>query len=530
MSNFTPVHLPQSGPNDVVATLAEWSKQPGRQVRKGEILGSAETTKSVFDLEAPAGGTFWPLVPAGAEVPVGAIIAAVGSEHSTRDEAQAWLAAQTSAHAPEKAYGKTYEQASRQTPGQVPEQHPGQASGQTPVQGSGQGSGQAPVRPPGQHPAQAGAPDVTLASSNTGAGNTPADAPADAPADTATGAAAGATPIPQSSPAPSPMPGEHKGATVSASVAGEEGRAVVSPPRPSTLKAELLAQRHGIDLAQVPATGEKITEADVQAYLAAHSEDAASPATWGTTQRGATAPAPQAATPHAPVAPHDLVDGRFPANRPQRILIIGGGNGAVQILDVLARTPHQRAVAILDDDAALHGKQVAGVPILGGIDLNRAADMAAAGQFDAAVISISTSIPARTRIFAQWKSRGIAFANVIHPSCVVGTNVHWGEGNVLMALCHVGPCTSIGDNNFLSAYCSIEHHNQLGSHCSFGPAVVTSSRVQIGDGVRFGTGIHIEPGIRIGAGSVIASGLAITQHIPPQSLLKAHVGYSIRPR
>ena len=397
MSQFTPIHLPQSGPNDVTATIAEWSKQPGQAVQKGEVIGSAETTKSVFDLEASAAGIFWPLVPQGSEAAVGAIIGALGGEHSSQAEAHAWLTEQGQAQA--------------------------------------------------------------------------------APANFPTAAAA----------------------------------------RPATLKAELLAQRSGIDLAHVPAAGEKITEADVQAYLAARSAQS-------DVQIGSTVHTP----PSADYA--DLIDDRFPVHRSQRILIIGGGNGAVQIIDALARQPQQRAVAILDDNAALHGKQVAGVPILGAIDLARAADMHAAGQFDAAVISISTSIPARARIFAQWKDRGIPFANVIHPSCVVGINVTWGEGNVVMALCHFGACATIGDNNFLSAFCSIEHHCTLGSHCSFGPAVVTSSRVRIGDRVRFGTGIHIEPGIQIGEDSVIASGLAITQHIPPRSLLKAHVGYSIRSR
>ena len=402
MSQFTPIHLPQSGPNDVTATIAEWSKQPGQWVQKGEVIGSAETTKSVFDLEASAAGTFWPLATPGSEAAVGAIIGALGGEHASQAEAAAWLA--------------------------------------------------------GQSDRRATAPGIPAS-----------------------------------------------------------GLAVVQSDRPATLKAELLAQRSGIDLAQVPAAGEKITEADVQAYLAARS---APPATTEASAVRTASPADYA----------DLVDDRFPAHRPQRILIIGGGNGAVQIIDALAGCPQQRVVAILDDNAALHGKQVAGVPILGAINLAHAADMHAGGQFDAAVISISTSIPARARIFEQWKGRGIPFANVIHPSCVVGINVSWGEGNVVMALCHFGACATIGDNNFLSAFCSIEHHCTLGSHCSFGPAVVTSSRVRIGDRVRFGTGIYIEPGIQIGEDSVIASGLALTQHIPPRSLLKAHLGYSIRSR
>lgn len=386
MLDFTPIHLPQSGPNDTTAVLAEWSKPRGQWVHKGEIVAVAETTKSVFDIEAPAAGYLVDLVAAGMEAEVGQVIAVLASAESGEAEARAWLAGQ-----------------------QVP---------------------------------------------------------------------TAASPV---------------------------------PAKAWTIKAQLLAQRHDVDISTVPASGDRITELDVQAFLAAQPQ---------TSSR----PVPPTAT------LGDLVNDRFPANRIQRILIIGGGNGATQIVDALAKVPQQRTVAIMDDNRSIHGKQVAGVPVLGAIDVVRAVDMLAAGDFDAAVISISTSIPARTRIFEEWKTRGIPFANVIHPSSVVGMNVQWGEGNVVMALCHLGACATVGNNNFLSAYCSIEHHCILGNHCSFGPAVVTSSRVHIGDRVRFGTGIYIEPGITIGADSVVASGLAVWQNIPERSLLKARLGYTIRPR
>ena len=45
----------------------------------------------------------------------------------------------------------------------------------------------------------------------------------------------------------------------------------------------------------------------------------------------------------------DLVDDSYPRNRQQRLLIIGGGLGAVQVLDSLCRIEHQRATAIVDD-------------------------------------------------------------------------------------------------------------------------------------------------------------------------------------
>ena len=416
MAEFLPIYLPQSGPNDVTATLVEWAKEAGHWVNAGEVVAVAETTKSVFDIEAPRAGYLFPLVQSGSEAAVGAVIAAISLEAASADAVQGWLA-------------------ERQAPQQQPP-------------------------PP--------AADGDL--------------------------------------------------------------------KPATKKAELLAQRHGVDLALVPAFGDRITEADVLAYVegGAKGEGRGAAQTTGTVREGSgSGEMPDTPRPHHPTAsqdPRDLVDDRYPANRIQRLLIIGGGNGAVQIIDALSRIPQQAAVAIMDDNAAIHGKTVAGVPVIGAIDAARAASMLARGEVHAAVISVSTSIPFRARVFAEWKAAGIPFANVIHPSAVVGMNVAMGEGNVVMAFCHFGACATVGDNNFLSAYCSIEHHCVLGSHCSFGPGVVTSSRVRIGDGVRFGTGIFIEPGVTIGAESVIASGLAIWQNIPERSLLKARLGYTIRSR
>ena len=73
---------------------------------------------------------------------------------------------------------------------------------------------------------------------------------------------------------------------------------------------------------------------------------------------------------------------------------------------MLGKTAHQRAVAIVDDNAALHGKRIAGVPILGAIDARRAAELLTAGEIDAAVISISTT-SRWARIFAEWRAQEI---------------------------------------------------------------------------------------------------------------------------
>lgn len=274
-----------------------------------------------------------------------------------------------------------------------------------------------------------------------------------------------------------------------------------------TYKAELLARQHEVDIAAIPPSRGKVTEADVRAYLDKQP-----------THRS------------QPVDGQDLMDDRYVPGRMQRLLLVGGGYGAVQTLDIVANTPHQRVVAIMDDNPALQGKSVGGVPIVGGVNTEQAVEMLRAGQFDAAVITVSTSIPFRVRIFEAWREHGIPFANVIHPSAVVGTNVSMGQGNMIMALCKVGACATVGDNNAISSYCSIEHHGVLGSHCSFGPSVITSSGVHIHDRVMFGTGIFIEPFIDIGQDSIIGSGCAIWSHIAEGSLVKTKPNYIVRRR
>jgi sugar O-acyltransferase (sialic acid O-acetyltransferase NeuD family) len=273
--------------------------------------------------------------------------------------------------------------------------------------------------------------------------------------------------------------------------------------RPWTKKAEILAQRYQLDIEALAAQkGGTVTEQDVEDARAGKTNQKVS------------------------VVARDLVDDVYPSNRVQRLLILGAGRGAVQILDVLTRTPHQRCVGLLDDDSKVHGKHVMGYPVMGG--MGEGERLWKEGVFDALVISISTSIQARVKLFTQYM--GIPFANVIDPSALILSNTALGTGNVILALCHIGACTAIGNNNFMSARTHIEHHNVMGDHCTFGPGVFTSSRVKIGNRVKFGTGIFIEPGITIGDDAIVASGAVLTRHVPANTIVKVKTTAQLRER
>ncbi|MGB6429965.1 MAG: biotin/lipoyl-containing protein [Candidatus Acidiferrales bacterium] len=280
--------------------------------------------------------------------------------------------------------------------------------------------------------------------------------------------------------------------------------------RKVTKKAEIAARKAGLDLekliAEIPGTG-AVTEAEIRDYLA---------------HRGSrTAAAPR-------LDARDLVDDAYPQNRQQRLLLIGGGLGAVQLLDSLTRVENQRATAIVDDNADLHGKTVMGVPVLGG--QNDIEGLFARKLFDAAVVSVSTSVAFRQRMFENLAQLKIPMANVIDPSARVQRNAALGTGNVILAYCHVGSCAVIGNGNFLSPFVDVEHHCAVGDFCTFGPGVMMSSLVNIGNGVKFGTGVFIEPKITIGSNSIIGSGAILVGNIPENSIVKTTMGYTVRPR
>jgi sugar O-acyltransferase (sialic acid O-acetyltransferase NeuD family) len=205
----------------------------------------------------------------------------------------------------------------------------------------------------------------------------------------------------------------------------------------------------------------------------------------------------------------------------QRLVLIGAGLGANQVLDILLHHDDQQAIAIVDDDRARFGEVVEGVPVVG--DLDRALALFADGAVDAAVIAVGTSVSARTRLRKRCEESGLPLANVIDPTVRIATGVRMGTGNIICAQCHFGVGTVVGDNNLFSAHNSFDHHSELGSDITTGPGCVTSGLVKIGDRCRFGMGVFIEPRVTIGAGAQIASGAVIVGSVPPDHAVKTKI-------
>jgi len=264
-----------------------------------------------------------------------------------------------------------------------------------------------------------------------------------------------------------------------------------------TKKAEILAKRYNIDISEI-SSNDIIREKDIISLVNKSPK----------------------------IALEDLVEDKYPGNISRRLLILGGGKGAVQVIDVILRNRNFKIVGILDDNSNLLGKKIFGYTIKGPI--SKVLEMWENKLFDQLIISFSNDLNKRAQIYEKYKKYSIPFANVVDPNVSIHSNVKIGEGNLIMSFCRIGSCSIIGNNNFFSAYVNIEHHNKIGNNCTFGPGVFTSSRVSIEDNVKFGTGIFIEPGVNIGENSIIASGSILTGNIPARSIVKSIINYKIR--
>lgn len=74
-----PITLPTLSDTMETGRLAEWLKQPGDPIKKGDVLAEVETDKAVMDVEAFHDGYLvGPLAATGTDIPVGAVIGYVG--------------------------------------------------------------------------------------------------------------------------------------------------------------------------------------------------------------------------------------------------------------------------------------------------------------------------------------------------------------------------------------------------------------------------------------------------------------------
>ena len=196
------------------------------------------------------------------------------------------------------------------------------------------------------------------------------------------------------------------------------------------------------------------------------------------------------------------------------VLIIGAGGHGRVILDTLM-SGGRKVVGFLDDNVALHGTEVNGVPVLGASA--NAAEIA--HSLAAAVIIGIGEDSIRAKMMNLLLESNIALACAIHSSAVIAKDVVVPPGVVVMAGAVINTGVQLGLGSVVNTKASLDHDVILGEGAHVMPGAVGTGGVAIGRYAVLGSGAVILPYRHVGDNAYVAAGAVVVENVPVDAIV-----------
>lgn len=171
--------------------------------------------------------------------------------------------------------------------------------------------------------------------------------------------------------------------------------------------------------------------------------------------------------------------------------------------------PPDKIVALLDDDVAVQGTAIDGVPVLGPLDL-------AAARTELLLICAGSG-QARAAIEARLAALGVGrdrYATHLHPSVSVGQGSTIGPGSILLAGCVLTCDVTLGAHAVLMPHTVLTHDDVVGDFVTFGAGTALAGRVHVGDRAYLGMHSSVRQDVRINDDVVVGMGSVVLRDIP----------------
>ena len=207
----------------------------------------------------------------------------------------------------------------------------------------------------------------------------------------------------------------------------------------------------------------------------------------------------------------------------KRVLILGAGGHGRVVLDILSQACQHDVVGFLDNNSAIKGRRVDGVPVYGGIDELHA--LASELDVGGVLIAIGDN-GTRCGLCRQVEAAGIELMTAIHPSATLARNATVGRNVVIAAGSVVCAHCQIGDSVILNTGCIIDHQTMIGEGCHICPGVRVAGRVKVESGAFVGIGATVIPNVTLGCECIVGAGSVVTEDVPP---LATVLGVPARP-
>jgi acetyltransferase EpsM len=269
-----------------------------------------------------------------------------------------------------------------------------------------------------------------------------------------------------------------------------------------TQPALALADRLGLDLEKLP-TDRLVTESQVRVFQRNQSSVTAS------------------STPASDLPLHSIRSQNrlTPPAGAAPIIVYGGGGHGKTLVDLLRTLGIYRIVGFIDD-GILTGKQIMGLPVLGGSDLLPQLHDQGVELAINAIGGIS-NLGIRIQAFQNLSEAGYVCPSVVHPSAVVEDSALLAEGVQVFAHAYVGSEAQIGFGCIVNTGAIVSHDCWLGDYANISPGVMLAGEVHLGSRVLVGMGVTINLQVKVGAGARIGNGATIKEDVPENGIVRA---------
>jgi len=170
---------------------------------------------------------------------------------------------------------------------------------------------------------------------------------------------------------------------------------------------------------------------------------------------------------------------------------------------------HYRVVGILDDDVTRHGEQVAGIPVLGGVDL--------AVLHHADLLVCIGSGHGRRRLVDRLAGLGVGddrYATFISSAAHVPPGNRVGVGSILMAGVVLTADVSVGRHVVVMPNVSLTHDNVVADFVTLAAGVSLGGSVVLGAASYIGMNASIRQYVEVGPGATVGMGSVVLKNIP----------------
>jgi sugar O-acyltransferase (sialic acid O-acetyltransferase NeuD family) len=191
------------------------------------------------------------------------------------------------------------------------------------------------------------------------------------------------------------------------------------------------------------------------------------------------------------------------------IFIFGASGHAKVVADCVERENRWRIAALVDDDPALWGEEVAGYTVRGGTGEVPGLIAAGAGR---CIVAIGSNT-ARAAVAARLTGMGAVLVTSVHPAATVARSATLGGGTVLMAGAVVNSDSRVGENVIVNTGATVDHDCLIGDGVHIAPGAHICGGVTVGEGSLIGVGASVIPLRRVGRFATVGAGSAVISDV-----------------